>query len=77
MWGWPMRYRLRFIDSVERTVREMDIDADDDDAAIAHACNESILSKLAVQLCDGDRRVLRVTPMTARLYLPDLGERRL
>ena len=77
MWGSPMRYRLKFIDSEERTVRDVHIDAKDDDAAIFYACNECILSKLAVELCDGDRRVLRVTPMTARLYLPDRGDRRL
>jgi hypothetical protein len=72
-----MRYRLKFIDSSERTVRELNLDADDDNAAIAYACNQSILAGLAVELCDGDRRVLRVTPMTARLYLPDRGAPRL
>jgi hypothetical protein len=72
-----MHYRLKFIDSTERTVREMSIYADDDDAAIAQACNQSILSRTPVELCDGERQVVRVTPMTARLYLPDRGEPRL
>ena len=72
-----MRYRLKFVDSAEHTVRETNIAADDDDAAVAYACNQSILFNLAVELCDGESRVLRVTPMTARLYLPDRGEPRL
>jgi hypothetical protein len=72
-----MHYRLKFINSVERTVRDEDVDAPDDEAAIVHACNRSILYRMAIELCDGERPVIRVTPMTARLYLPDRSEPRL
>jgi hypothetical protein len=72
-----MHYRLKFIDSAEHTIRDEDIDAPDDQAAIVHACNRSILSRMAVELCDGERQEIRVTPMTARLYLPERGEPRL
>jgi hypothetical protein len=72
-----MHYRLKFIDSAERTIRDEEIDAADDAAAIVHACDRSILSRMAIELCDGERQVIRVTPMTARLYLPDRGEPRL
>jgi hypothetical protein len=67
-----LRYRLKFLDSSEHEVRVLDIEAPDDDAAIQLGCMHCIKDNLAVELCHGDRRVLRVTPVTALLYLSDL-----
>jgi hypothetical protein len=45
-----MQYRLEIIDSHERTIRELDVKADTDDAAMAHGCVQSIHFDLAVEL---------------------------
>jgi len=69
-----MQYRLKFIDSFEATVRALNIDAADDDSAISYCCAQSIYFDMPIELWRADDLVLRTTPMTARLYLPDLGE---
>ena len=66
-----MQYRLKFIDSIEQTVRELKIEADDDDAAIGYSSRQSILFEMHVELWCRDNLVVRTTPMTARLYLSD------
>ena len=66
-----MNYRLKFIDSFEQTVRALNIDADDEDAAVSYSCVQSIEFDMAVELWREDNLVTRMTPMTARLYLPD------
>jgi hypothetical protein len=66
-----MQYRLKFLNSLEHAVRALDIEAPDDDAAIELSCMHCIRANMAVELCEGDRHVTRMTPMTARLYLPD------
>jgi len=71
-----MNYRLKFIDSFEQTVRALNIDADDDDAALSYSCAQSIAFGMAVELWRDDSLVTRMTPMTARLYLPDLPKPR-
>jgi hypothetical protein len=68
-----MRYRLKFINSREEIVRELDIEASDDASAIQYSCRQSVQLDMAVELCDGARTVIRVTPMTARLHLLDDG----
>ena len=66
-----MQYRLKFINSFEHTVRELRIEADDDDAAIGYGSRQSILFDMPVELWRGDNLIVRTTAMTARLYLPD------
>jgi hypothetical protein len=69
-----MRYRLIFIDSAERSVRELNFEADDDDSAMGYAGQQSLNFDMTIELCDGDRQLARITPMTARLYAPDRGD---
>jgi len=64
-------YLLKFLDSQERAVRELKIEADDEQSAITYSCEQSVRFGMAVELCCEDMSILRVTPMTARLYLPD------
>jgi hypothetical protein len=71
-----MKYRLKFIDSFEATVRALNIEAADDDAAISYCCAQAIYFDMPIELWRADDLVVRTTPMTARLYLPDLGELR-
>jgi hypothetical protein len=73
----PMHYRLKFIDSAERTVRELNVEAESDDSAIGYTCQQSIHSNMALELWRDGELVERMTPMTARLHLPYPGERRL
>lgn len=63
-----MRYQLKFINSSEHIVRELNIDADDENAAINYACSQAILFASTVDLCDAERQVIRVTSTTARVY---------
>jgi hypothetical protein len=67
----PMQYRLRFINSIEYTVRELNIEADDDDAAIGYSSRQSICFDMPVELWREENLIVRTTPLTARLYLPD------
>jgi hypothetical protein len=67
----PMQYRLKFINSVEQTVRELKIEADDDDVAIRYSSRQSICFDMHVELWCEEGLIVRTTPMTARLYLPD------
>jgi len=66
-----VKYLLKFLDSQERVVREIDVEADDEEIAIIHSCQQSVQFDLPIELLCGNMRILRVTPMTARLYLPD------
>lgn len=67
-----MPYQLKFIDSFEAVVRAINIQADDDEAAINYSCAQSIYFDTAVELWCAEDLIARLTPMTARLYLPDL-----
>jgi hypothetical protein len=49
-------------------------EADDDDSAMGNACQQSLNFDMTIELCDGDRQLARITPMTARLYAPDRGD---
>jgi len=69
-----MQYRLKFINSVEQVLRELKIEADDEEAAIRYASRQSISFDMHVELWCGDNFIVRTTPMTARLYLPDRAE---
>jgi hypothetical protein len=66
-----MQYQLKFINSIEQTVRELKFEADDEDAAIDYSSRQSILFDMHVELWRGEDLIVRTTPMTARLYLPD------
>jgi len=66
-----VRYRLQFLNAQEQLVREFDIEADNDDSATRFTCEQSIGLKMAAELSHENRSVIRVTPMTARLYLQD------
>jgi hypothetical protein len=68
-----MQYQLRLINSIEQTVRELKIEADDEDAAIDYSSRQSILFDMHVELWREKDLIVRTTPMTARLYLPDNG----
>jgi hypothetical protein len=67
----PMQYRLRFINSIEYTIRELNIEADDDDTAIGYSSRQSICFDMPVELWREENLIVRTTPLTARLYLPD------
>ena len=64
-----MLYHLKFIDALERAVLAIDIEAADDETAVELGCAHCVGADMAVELSDGDRHVMRMTPMTARLYL--------
>ena len=66
-----MQYRLKFIDPVEQTVRELKVDTDGDDTAIAYSSKQSICFDMPVELWREDELVVRTTPLTALLYLAD------
>jgi hypothetical protein len=66
-----MQYRLKFIDSFEDTVRALNIEAADDDSTIYYSSTQSIYFNMPVELWCEDNLVVRMTPMTARLYLPE------
>ncbi len=69
--GLPVKYLLKFLDSQEQVVREIDVEADEEEDAIIYSCQRSVRSGMAIELREGNMTVIRVTPMTARLYLPD------
>ena len=69
-----MQYRLKFIDSIEQTVRELKIEADDEEAAIGYSSRQSVLFDMHVELWRGEDFIVRTTPMTARLYLFDYAD---
>src|SRR4051794_25672409 len=73
--GCTMLYRLKFIDALERAVLAIDIEATNDEAAVELGCAHCVGADMAVELCDGGRHVIRMTPMTARLYLSDCRNR--
>ena len=64
-----MLYQVKFIDARERAALIIDIEAPDDNAAVELGCAHCVGADMIVELCEGDRHVLRVIPMTARLYL--------
>ena len=72
-----MQYRLRFIDSIGQTVRELRIETDSDDTAINYSSNQSICFNMPVELWRADELVARTTPMTAQLYLDEEKKRKL
>ena len=67
--GLRMLYRLRFIDAWERAVRISDIEAPTDERAVELSGARCVGADMPVELYKGDRQVVRITPMTARLYL--------
>ena len=42
--GLPVKYLLKFLDSQERVVREIDVEADDEEDAIIYSCQRSVRS---------------------------------
>ena len=66
-----MVYQLKFIDRLDRVVIAFDIEAEDDEAAVEMGCAHCVGADMDVDLYEGERPIMRVTPMTARLYLND------
>ena len=64
-----MLYRLKFIDAWERAVRVSDIEAMTDANAVELSCSRCVDADMPVELYEGDRHIVGMTPMTARLYL--------
>jgi hypothetical protein len=70
-----MRYALKFLDSSEEMVRALNIEATDHDSAISYSCAQSIYFDMPIELWRESDLIVRMTPMAARLYLPDCGKR--
>ncbi len=70
----PRAYRLKFLDSEEHVIRDLDIQADDEETAIKYGCRQSVRSNMTTELCCDDMSMLRVTPMSAMLYLPEYAD---
>ena len=66
-----MVYQLKFIDRLDRVVLALDIEATDDEAAVELGCAHCVGADMDADIYDGERLIIRVTPMTARLYLTD------
>jgi hypothetical protein len=64
-----MLYHLKFVDVRERAIFGFDIEAADDKSALHLGCAHCVGVNMPVELSEGDRHIIRVTPMTARLYL--------
>ena len=64
-----MLYRLRFIDTRECVVLVNEIEATNDESAVELSCSRCIGADMPVELYQEDRHIMRMTPMTARLYL--------
>ena len=59
------------MDRLERAVLTIDIDAPDDEAAVELGCAHCVGADMAIDLCEADRHIIRMTPVAARLYLMD------
>jgi len=64
-----MHYHLKFINSREKTVRELNVEADNDDSAICYSHKQSFHFDMAVELWRENEVVSRTTPKRARLNL--------
>jgi hypothetical protein len=69
--GHAMQYELKFVGSLNQTIRVLNVEAENDDSAIECTCRQSIYFRHDAELWQAGRLVSRLTPMTARLYLPD------
>jgi hypothetical protein len=61
------KYRLLLLDSSGTPIRRLDVEAPNENAAIASASEQSLTSGMPVEVWDS-RFVIRVTPLTARLF---------
>ena len=70
-------YRLKFINSLEKIGRVLELDAANDDDVTALSWVHSIRSDMTVEVWQDHRMVTRMTPMTARLFVdqPDSSAR--
>jgi len=66
-------YRLRFIDSLEKIGRVLELEAANDDDVTALSWVHAIRSDMTVEVWQDDRMVTRTTPMTARLFVDQPG----
>ena len=62
-------YRLKFINSLEKIGRVLELEAANDDDVTALSWVRSIRSDMTVEIWQDDRMVTRTTPMTARLFV--------
>ena len=70
-----MLYQVRFMDRVERAVLTINVEAPDDEAAVELGCAHCVGADMAVDLLEGERHIIRMTPVAARLYLTNHRER--
>ena len=63
-----MKYQLKFFTSHGLATRVVDIDAPHDDAAIDRCCTQSVEANADVELWKSGSLIIRMTPLTARLY---------
>ena len=63
-----MKYQLKFFTSDGRATRLLDIHAADEGAAINLCCTHSIEENADIELWKSGDFIIRMTPLTARLY---------
>jgi|KBSMisStaDraftv2_1062788.scaffolds.fasta_scaffold71200_1 hypothetical protein len=68
VFGVAVKYQLKFFTSDGRATRRLDIHAPDDDAAIHVCCIRSIEANADIELWKSGDLIIRMTPLTARLY---------
>ena len=66
--GAAVRYRLNFFEEKGSQARVLNIEAPSEDAAIERCCIEAVGSAMTVDLWQAEEFIIRMTPMTARLY---------
>ena len=67
--GCAMVYQLKFIDPRESVVLVSNIDTPNDESAVQLCSSRCLGVNLPAELYEGDRYIVRITPLTARLYL--------
>ena len=69
-----MLYQLRFFDAREIMARSLQIEADDESAAIRVGAIHCIECRMAVEVSTRNKYIVRITPLTARLYLSGVSQ---
>jgi hypothetical protein len=64
-----MLYWFKYFDSQEQSVRTLQIEAPNDDAAIDIGARHCMQSGMAIEISGPNRPLIRITPLTAPLYL--------
>jgi hypothetical protein len=63
-----VKYQLKFFTSAGRATRLLDVHLPDDDAAINLCCTQAVEANADVELWKSGDLIIRMTPLTARLY---------